>query len=357
MKRRFSILLIAILLMTTILSSFSLAISDKALEVALEIFVQLDEDTKEFGVSLLRSYLRGDRGIDDLKNDLPILLSSDQVKKLESLGYSLDDVRSELDRLKSWSQSERDQLISYIEEEDTAGIKKLVKSAGKSTSPGAGGGSPGPVGGGDLPAEGNNELEKEEPLEVLFTDIKGHKHEEAIYYLAQRGIIKGKNEKIYDPDGKLTRAEYMALIDRVLELKPTEEALPFEDVSPDSWYYEYIKAAYDNKIINGTSKTSFEPDNKVTREQMVAIVMRILRSKDIIYHLERLNRDIMMYEDAEEVSNWAAGDMFDAVKYGIIEGRTDSKLCPRENATRGEAADIIKILYDLTKEQNNKGEE
>lgn len=362
MKRKVAIFLAALISASSLSTTVSYGDSDGALEVFLDQLSKVSEDKRETGASVLKVYLEdSDSGIRDLKRDLDSFLNENHIKTIHQKGYSLADVKAELDRLNGWSMDERMLLIDHLSNGDSNGIRDLVSSAGKGTNPApeGTGSSGGSTSGGSAittdPKQGNikENPKKEELIEVNFKDINEHKNKDSIIYLAQRGIIEGKTKDTFDPNGDLTRAEFMTLICRVLGIKPANnEPLAFKDIKVNGWYYEYIKAAFDNKIIEGTSPTTFSPNNKVTREQMVVIIMRILNDKKITFTLDPINKDVLMYKDADKISSWAATDMFYGVKYGIIEGRTETALNPKDFATRGEAAEIIKKLYDLMK---NKG--
>lgn len=341
MRKKIIMILIILLIMSSS-TNVLFANSIEGLEQFLEIFSSMGEDNRKLGAQILNSYLKDmSNGIRDLKNDLGMFLSENNIDTINSMGFTIDDIKLELDRLNSWTLDERSSLVSYISNGDSKAIKKLVDSAGKGSPPLPSGGSV------NLPPN-KDEHKKEELIKILFKDIAGHKNEKDIIYLAERGIIEGKTLEKFDPDGNLTRAEFMTLIYRVLKLKPIDDKpLAFKDVKVGSWYYQYIKAAFDNKIVEGTSPTTFSPNAKVSRETMVVILMRILNDKEITFTLEKTDKDLLMYKDSDNISNWAELDMFYAVRYGIIKGRTDSTLNPRDFATRGEAAEIVKKLFDL----------
>ena len=344
--------------------SFAKDIDEGALEAFLNEFAGVSESTREAGAGILKVYLEDEQnGIEDLKRDLNTYLSEDHIKTIEGKGYTLDDVKSELDKLESWSMADRMKLVDHLRTGDSTGIRNMIKSVesepssggsndSSTTAPSTGGGGGGSSSGSDKIGPKKEEPKKEELLEVHFKDIENHKNKDEIIFLAQRGIIEGKTKERFDPDGELTRAEFMTLIQRLLGLKSKEDkTLPFKDVKVDSWYYEYVKAAFDNGIIEGTSPTTFKPNDKVTREQMVAIIIRILEDKELIHTLESVDKDLEMFEDSNQVSKWAREYMFYGVKYGIIDGRDENNLIPRQPATRGEAANIIKILYDILEKQ------
>lgn len=359
MKKTLASILIVCILVTIFIPgniSFAKEIDEEALEVFLEELAGISEETRKAAADILRVYLNDEQnGIKDLKRDLNTFLGEKDIETIEKKGYTLDDVKRELDKLEHWSIADRMKLVDYIKGGNSEGIKKLIKDV--ESSPNNGGSNDSPfIGEGDKspppkeePKKPENESAKEEKLlEIHFKDIENHKYKDDIIFLAQRGIIKGKTKEKFDPDGKLTRAEFTALIQRLLEIKPNKDKpLPFKDVKENSWYYEYVKAAFDNGIIEGTTPTTFRPNNEVTREQMVAIVIRILEDKNLLHTLEQVNKDLAMFKDSNQVSNWAKEYMFYGVKYGIIDGRDEHHLAPTQPATRGEAASIIKFLYDV----------
>lgn len=338
------------------------AVDEGALNLFLEKLASMDEERRNLGADALGGYLRkGDEGIDRLKENLDLLIYDDEKEALERYGYSVDYLRGELDTLKKWSQSDRNDLIGLIKSGSISSIKSLVaKYEG-----GNGGGTPITGGGSSqtstTPATpttngGSNDGSTEKLLEVKFKDIEKHPMKDDIVFLAERGIIEGKTVEKFDPNGDLTRAEFVTLISRVLDLKPKDEKqLPFKDVKENSWYHEAVKIAYDYKIVDGTSATTFSPNGKVTREQMAVIVMRILNEKGITPKLKDTGKKLEMYKDSEKISSWAVVHMSYGVKYGIVEGRDETTLSPREVATRAEAAQIIKKLYDILNKKDIVG--
>lgn len=83
----------------------------------------------------------------------------------------------------------------------------------------------------------------------------------------------------YEPEGKLTRAQFVKLLACSLEeaetLKTYEGQHPFTD-SEGHWAETYIAWAKDKGIVEGVSATEFDPEAPITREQM-ATILRPLR--------------------------------------------------------------------------------
>lgn len=344
------------MLLALIISNISFAedIDKGALEVFLEELSNVSKETRKNVVDILKIYFNDDEnGIDELVNDIDIFVTDEYIRLIESKGYTLDDVKVELSKLKSWTKEEKSKLLYYLESGNIKGIRSLINQIEEKGD--TSGSIPSQGGSGNAKSDGTTREENQEKLlEVYFKDIENHRYEEDIIYLAQRGIIEGRTKEIYDPDGNLTRAEFTTLITRLLKLPLDEKShLPFEDVKEDSWYYEFVKAAYDSKIIEGVNKTTFAPNRYITRQEMVKIIVSILENKGILHSIKPSGLDVAMYIDSNNISDWAKEYLFYGVKYGLIEGRTETELAPREFALRGEAANTIRRLYDILKETQN----
>lgn len=243
-------------------------------------------------------------------------MTDEQEKSLEKYEYTLADVKKELDRLKGWNEEDKVKLLEYLEMGKAYDLEALILM---------------------------NEENK-----VAFTDINDHWAKNSIEFLVKKGIIKGKSENVFDPEGKITRAEFTSLIVRLFELKSQDDkTINFSDVKPGAWYYEEVKAAYDNGIANGLSENSFGSLNNIKREEMITIVIRILEQKEPLQNFASSDKNLDLFSDKGQISNWALDCMSKAVKYGIISGRANNILAPKDNTTRAEAATIIMGLYNI----------
>lgn len=337
------------------------SVDENALDVFLMKLAGMSEDNRELGAELIRQYMRdGDEGISQLKKDLDVLAKESHKETLAKHGYTIDDVRNELDVLYGWSHDDRMLLAEYIRNGKTGSIRSLVDkyeggsvpSTGGESVPGTEGGTT-PTTGEEKPEEGKKptvpeEKPEEKLLKVEFKDIDKHPMKDDIVFLAERGIIKGRTKDKFVPDGELTRAEFVTLISRILKLEPkNENILSFKDVKKTDWFYKTVKIAYDYNIVDGTSPTTFSPNKKVTREQMIVIIMRILNEKEITATLENTGKDIATFKDSEKISSWAVEHVTNGVKYGLFEGKSEETLNPKDAATRAEAAQMLKKLYDI----------
>ena len=110
-----------------------------------------------------------------------------------------------------------------------------------------------------------------------FTDVS----ESASYYSSlvwavQNGIISGTSATTFSPNASCTRYQFAVMLYK-LAGKPdvTGLTVPFTDVPTNKSYYKAVCWAYKNKIISGTSATTFSPDAEVTRYQVVAVLYKM----------------------------------------------------------------------------------
>lgn len=173
---------------------------------------------------------------------------------------------------------------------------------------------------------------------ITFTDINGHWAKNSIQRLATRQIVSGKSEDHYDPNGIVTRAQFIKLLTTGLGI-PDNHEQSFNDVAAGSWYEGPIGAAFQAGILTGYGDNSVHPNETISREQLVAMLMRAYRyvTKD----MNNAQHVPSQFTDYANVSQWALEDMSLAIELGFIQGKGQHLLSPKAEATRAEAAVII----------------
>ena len=101
--------------------------------------------------------------------------------------------------------------------------------------------------------------------------------------LKSMGLFKGTDIG-YELDKTLTRAESATMLVRLLGAEITATTSKYEtvlsDVPEDKWHYSYIMYCYEKGITKGTGADTFSPDDTVTAEQFVTLVLRALGYSD-----------------------------------------------------------------------------
>ncbi|MCT4621789.1 MAG: S-layer homology domain-containing protein [Marinisporobacter sp.] len=182
-------------------------------------------------------------------------------------------------------------------------------------------------------------------VKVTFKDLAGYEWaKEAIEAMAKGKIINGRKAGIFDPSANITRAEFATLVTKMMGYPTEEMNLSFRDVSKDAWYYDYVGAAYKNGLINGRSETIFDPNGNITRQEMAVIVAKVLEKKGY----EKANLDhLNIFEDTENIARWAKNSVSLCVKEKVISGMGDGNFAPKENANRAQAATMLYKIYNL----------
>lgn len=107
--------------------AFTEDIDRGALEVFLTELSKVSSETRKDAASILKLYFNDEDGIDNLINDIDIFISEAYIKIIESKGYTLDDVKDELNKLKSWTREEKSKLLGYLEDGNISGIRALIR--------------------------------------------------------------------------------------------------------------------------------------------------------------------------------------------------------------------------------------
>lgn len=191
--------------------------------------------------------------------------------------------------------------------------------------------------------EGEEE-EKEETTPVgamSFTDVKSSDwFYNSVKYVYENGIMAGTSTTKFSPDTNLTRGMIVTMLYRV-EGQPTVTATnKFSDVRNGDYFYDAVRWAAQNGIVNGTTATTFSPNTNITRQDLATILYRYVKEyKGQTASLGALTG----FADASQVSSYAESAMKWAVGSGIINGSNGS-LLPKGNATRAQAAAMFERL-------------
>jgi 2',3'-cyclic-nucleotide 2'-phosphodiesterase / 3'-nucleotidase len=184
-----------------------------------------------------------------------------------------------------------------------------------------------------------------------FTDVTAdHWAYEFIYPLVEVGIVKGKTESTFEPEGKINRGEYVSLLARTFDLTP-EGSGHFKDVA--GVLADDIQAAYEAGITTGVSTDTFAPHREITREEMAAMLVRaynILLEEDFEPSVNN------PFKDAKKMSPTFEDDVLAAYELGFMEGQAHNWFVPKGKATRAQAAKTIYMMLMEVAQDEPAGE-
>ena len=172
-------------------------------------------------------------------------------------------------------------------------------------------------------------------------------YHDGVHWALEAGVMTGSSDIVFDPNLNTSRAMLATMLWRI-EGKPVVNfAMRFEDVEADTWYTEGIRWANSAGIITGYGDTDFGPNDPVTREQLAVMLHRYAQYKGMDVSVGE-DTNILSYEDAFDVSEWAVAAMQWAVCAGIIQGVDKDgtlTLAPQDASSRAVVATMLMRLF------------
>lgn len=185
-----------------------------------------------------------------------------------------------------------------------------------------------------------------------FTDVSGSFKWAAnsVDFMYGNGLVNGistKNPNVFGPGQNMTRAMLVTILYRAAG-EPSVAGITnkFTDNKQNQYYYEPVLWASSKGIVNGATATTFDPDGKITREQIAAILYRYAGSP------AASSSALNGFADQSAVSSYAVTAMQWAVGNGIITGVSTNgrtTLSAKNNATRAQVS--VMLHRFLTMEQ------
>lgn len=175
-------------------------------------------------------------------------------------------------------------------------------------------------------------------------DIKLWYHPDTDYVL-QNSLMNGTAEKTFAPNENLTRAMLVTVLYRNEGEPAADNGHSFTDVEKGAYYENAVSWAQQNGVVKGISETEFAPDAPITREQIAAILHRYAQWKGIDVSVGE-DSNILSYRDFDMISEYAIAPLQWAAGTGLLKGRTETTLNPRDNATRAEIAAILRRFLE-----------
>lgn len=180
----------------------------------------------------------------------------------------------------------------------------------------------------------------ETPSKTTFNDVSANDwFASAVDYVTGKGMMNGTAANTFSPKANTTRGMVVTVLYR-LENQPSTSAASFTDVASGAYYANAVAWANANGIVSGYGSGKFGPNDKVTREQLAAILYRYAQYKKYDVSVGE-DTNILSYNDAQSISSYAIPAIQWACGAGVVTGKSGSKLDPKGNATRAEVAAML----------------
>ena len=286
------------------------------------------------------------------------LICSGDVNKTKSFVQkykSVAGIESKINSLSDMSDRQQYNVYSSIASCSASSYDSLsdkidtfIKNAKKTTSASSGGSG----GGGYIanagktnttaaPAEDTKTDTSSNAEKLPFADLDGCDWaKEAIGELYARKVVSGRDSLTFAPNDSVTREEFISMLIKALNLSDETAKCDFEDISSDRWSYGAVSSASKYGIVVGADG-KFNPADKITRQDLSVMVYRALKVADTGV---KTVRDYKSFNDYSDISDYAVEAVESLYKCGIINGVTETSFAPQDNATRAQSA---KILYEI----------
>lgn len=164
----------------------------------------------------------------------------------------------------------------------------------------------------------------------VFSDINEERADsEAIMKMYNAGYIAGYKDGTFRPDGSITRAELVRIVNQTLQFSDPDEGAEnaYSDVYENEWYYNDLLIAQERDYVEGFPDGTFKPNDNITRQQFCTIVSRLFGFEA---------PQIIETKVEDEITGWATNYVYAVLSAGVMELEEGNLFRATENITRGE---------------------
>ncbi|MCD7903920.1 MAG: S-layer homology domain-containing protein, partial [Oscillospiraceae bacterium] len=170
--------------------------------------------------------------------------------------------------------------------------------------------------------------------ETIFTDVASSAYyADAVAWAVENGVTNGTSDTTFSPEKSITRAEVVTFLWRLAGTPEPTITSAFEDLDSAAFYYDAVLWACETGVTNGTSETTFSPDDIVSRAQIVTLINR--------YSGETAENAETPFTDVDADSYYAAAVAW-AYEVGVTNGTSENTFAPEQTCTR---AQVVTFLY------------
>lgn len=184
---------------------------------------------------------------------------------------------------------------------------------------------------------GNNDNIQE--TKITFLDLEQTSWaREAVETLAAKGIVSGDGNGHFRPNDEVTREEFVKMIVSAIGIDDENATCSFLDVFENDWFYSYVGAAQKAEIISGISQDIFGVSLKITRQDAAVIIER---AAEYMGKTLEVKRNFTDFTDGSMIADYAESSVKHLYESGIINGMDDGSFKPKNTCTRAETAKMI----------------
>ncbi|RAV05070.1 hypothetical protein DQG13_04105 [Paenibacillus sp. YN15] len=161
---------------------------------------------------------------------------------------------------------------------------------------------------------------------------------EYIEALAARDVVDGMSDGQFDPNGQLTRGQFIAMLVNMFDLTDSTAVSSFTDTARDAWYYPSVATAQKLGIVDGREDGTFGVDERISRQDLAVMLHRASK----ILGLEGESAAAAApFADQADIAEYAAEAVAAMQRQGIVNGLEHQIFAPQGLSTRAQAAVVI----------------
>lgn len=185
-----------------------------------------------------------------------------------------------------------------------------------------------------ITATASNGVTAECELTVMFSDVVDSSRFffDPVYWALKKEVTTGTTPKTFSPDEFVTRGQIVAFLYRIAGKPEVGGDMVFKDVKEGRFFYDAVLWAFENNITTGTTPTTFSPDDKCTRAQIVTFLWRYLGRPETAEPAQFV--DLRKGAYYEQAVAWAAAEE-------VTLGTSPTEFTPDGTCTRGQAVTFL----------------
>jgi len=170
---------------------------------------------------------------------------------------------------------------------------------------------------------------------ATITDINGHWAQVSINKWISAGFISGYPGGSFKPDRKISRAEFVTLVNKAFKKQGLKAKGSFSDVKQSDWFYSVVVSSKAGGYISGYEGGTFRPNQNISRQEAAVIITRLLQ----------LNTDSsnvnLAFKDANKFPSWSIASIKAVFAGKIMKGYSDGTFKAEQSITRAEAVEAL----------------
>lgn len=162
--------------------------------------------------------------------------------------------------------------------------------------------------------------------------------------LAAREAVNGVGSHAFQPNGQLTRAQFITMLVQLFDLEDAAANSLFTDVKKGEWYYAAVASAQKLGIVEGKPDGSFGIGDPISRQDMAVMLYRASKATGLGWSK---GAGASAFADAASIAPYAAEAVAVMEANGIMNGMGENSFDPRGLSTRAQAAAVLYRMFGL----------